>query len=155
MVCDEDLSKRIFIHLKVLHSLLLSYSLLGCVMVSGEKKGFAIKTNGCLMVGWVKCELFSVKMKVIYSKSFLHPDQSSILGTYLNFIQFSLKSTTTIFTWKDLVLHNGLNHLFLLDVKYKFYYNLGKFITQVKVTNWLLSFIIYQDLWIFCLFQAN
>ena len=49
MVCDEDLSKRIFIHLKVLHS--LSYSLLGCVMVSGEKKGFAIKTNGCLMVG--------------------------------------------------------------------------------------------------------
>ena len=104
MVCDEDLSKRIFIHLKVLHSLLLSYSLLGCVMVSGEKKGFAIKTNGCLMVGWVKCELFSVKMKVIYSKSFLHPDQSSILGTYLNFIQFSLKSTTTIFTWKDWAL---------------------------------------------------
>ena len=152
MVCHEDLSKRIFIHLKVF----LSLFLLGCVMVSGEKKGFAIKTNGCLMVGWVKCELFSVKMKVIYSKSFLHPDQSSILGTYLNFIQFSLKTTTTtIFTWKDLVLHNGLNHLFLLDVKYKFYYNLGKFITQVKVTNWLLSFIIYQDLWIFCLFQAN
>ena len=124
-------------------TLSLSYSLLGCVMVSGEKKGFAIKTNGCLMVGWVKCELFSVKMKVIYSKSFLHPDQSSILGTYLNFIQFSLKSTTTtIFTWKDLVLHNGLNHLFLLDVKYKFYYILGKFITQVKGTNWLLRFYI-------------
>ena len=50
MVCDEDLSKRIFIHLKVFLSLSLSlsHSLLGCVMVSGEKKGLPSRQMGVL-----------------------------------------------------------------------------------------------------------
>lgn len=141
-------------------TLSLSYSLLGCVMVSGEKKGFAIKTNGCLMVGWVKCELFSVKMKVIYSKSFLHQDQSGILGTYL-------PKFYSVFAQKYYY------HFYVKGLSLRLVYTMDWFICFYlmssinSITTWVSLLhksreptgcwgSLYQDLWIIlCLFQAK